>query len=95
MTGAPGTMDTEDEHAREVLVAQLAGGERLLLLPNGTYRQVAGQWLLLPDGTTRAMTEAECSGAKPLPAGALAVPPPEPGRYVIERSGGEASAEGA
>ena len=89
-------MDTEGEHAREVLVAQLASGERLLLLPNGTYRQVAAHWLLLPDGTTRAMIEAERSGAQPLPAGAQAVPPPEPGRYVIKpHSGGGPSAEGA
>ena len=88
-------MDTADEHAREVLVAQLASGERLLLLPNGTYRQVAAHWLRLPDGTTRAMTEAERSGAQPLPAGAQAVPPPEPGRYLIEPRGGGASAERA
>ena len=56
---------------------------------------MAAQWLLLPDGTTRAMTEAERSGAKPIPAGAQAVPPPEPGRYVIEPRGGGASAERA
>ena len=33
-------------------------------------------WLALPDGTSRAMTEAECVEGVPLPEGARIVAPP-------------------
>lgn len=44
-------------------------------LPEGA-RVVGEPWLRLGNGETRAMTEEEQSGARPLPRGAEVVPPP-------------------
>ena len=44
-------------------------------LPEGALA-VPELWLALPDGTSRAMTEAECVEGAPLPDGAGSVAPP-------------------